>query len=106
MADANATNDEGVAIQRHVHEAGGRYVATIAGSDARAELVYRRAGENRIIAEHTAVPDAFRGRGIGHLLVERMVEDARAEGLKITARCPFVKRERDRHPAWADAFEG
>jgi predicted GNAT family acetyltransferase len=83
----------------------GRYVARVDGIDAEAELTYSRAGTHLIIADHTAVPDAFRGRGIGRLLATRMVEDARKEGVKIFALCPFVKAERQKHPDWADAFK-
>jgi predicted GNAT family acetyltransferase len=82
----------------------GRYVARVDGIDAEAELTYSRAGPELIIADHTAVPDVFRGRGIGRLLATRMVEDARREGVKIFALCPFVNAERTKHPEWADMF--
>jgi uncharacterized protein len=83
----------------------GRYVARVDGVDAEAELTYSRAGPKRIIADHTAVPDVFRGQGIGRLLATRMVEDARKEGVKIFVLCPFVNAERKKHPDWADVFE-
>jgi predicted GNAT family acetyltransferase len=83
----------------------GRYVARVDGIDAEAELVYSHRGPNLITADHTSVPDAFRGRGIGRLLATRMVEDARREGVKIVALCPFVKAERKKHPEWADVFQ-
>ncbi len=51
------------------------------------------------------MPDAFRGKGVGRALVTRMVEDARAEGFKIFALCPYVKAERQKHPEWADVFQ-
>ena len=82
----------------------GRYVARIEGIDAEAELVYRHAAPKLIVAVHTEVPDAFRGRGIGRLLATRMVEQARKEGVRINAQCPFVKAERQKHPEWADVF--
>ena len=83
----------------------GRYVAKIAGIDAEAELTYSRAGPKLIVADHTAVPDAFRGQGIGRLLATRMVEDARSEGVKIFVLCPFVNAERKKNPEWADVFQ-
>jgi uncharacterized protein len=82
-----------------------RYVARVDGIDAQAELVLRRVGDKRIAAVHTEVPDVFRGQGIGRLLVTRMVEDARAEGVKIRALCTYVNAERKKHPDWADVFE-
>src|SRR5262245_35654500 len=53
----------------------GRYVGRVAGIDAEAELVYSRASPELIIADHTAVPDVFRGKGVGRALVTRMIED-------------------------------
>src|SRR5262245_19423993 len=83
----------------------GRYVARVGGIDAEAELVYTRASPKLIIADHTGVPDAFRGKGVGRALVTRLIEDARAEGFKIFALCSYVKAERQKHPAWDDVFQ-
>jgi uncharacterized protein len=83
----------------------GRYVAKVDGVDAEAELTYSRSGDKLIIADHTEVPDVFRGQGIGRLLATRMVEDARKEGVKIFVLCPFVNAERKKHPDWADVFQ-
>ena len=47
----------------------------------------------------------FAARGSGRALVTRMIEDARAEGFKIFARCSYVKAERLKHPEWADVFQ-
>jgi predicted GNAT family acetyltransferase len=97
MSEPNITREDG--------QAQGRYVARVDGLDAEAELVYSRRGPRLITADHTSVPDVFRGRGIGRLLATRMVEDARKEGVKIVALCPFVKAERKKHPEWADVFQ-
>jgi predicted GNAT family acetyltransferase len=92
-------------ITREEHPTRGRYVARVDGIDAEAELTYSRTGPKLIIADHTEVPDVFRGQGIGRLLATRMVEDARKEGVKIFVLCPFVNAERKKHPDWADVFE-
>ena len=91
-------------ITREDRATRGRYVARIDGIDAEAELTYSRASPQLIIADHTEVPDVFRGQGLGRLLATRMVEDARAEGVKIFVLCPFVNAERKKHPDWADVF--
>lgn len=83
----------------------GRYVARTEGVDAEAELTYSRTSPTLIIADHTEVPDAFRGQGMGRRLVARMVEDARKEGFKVYALCPFVNAERQKHADWADVFQ-
>jgi predicted GNAT family acetyltransferase len=80
----------------------GRYV--IRHGDDEAELTYSITSPTLVIADHTEVPDNFRGTGAGLALVTRLVEDARAEGFKIMPLCPFVNAQRKRHPEWADAF--
>ena len=67
-------------------------------------MTYSRASPTFIIIDHTAVPDALRGRGVGAVLVRRAVEDARREGFKILPLCPFAKSQFERHPDWADVL--
>jgi len=81
----------------------GRYV--VRGADgAEAEMTFTRSGDSRIIIDHTGVPDAFRGQGIGAKLVTRAVEDARAAGKTILPLCPFAAAQFARHPEWADVL--
>lgn len=95
-----------VSIAREVGPSKGRYVARVAGIEAAGELTYSRANPHLIIADHTDVPDALRGHGIGLALATRLVEDARAEGVKIIPLCPYVNAERRKHPDWNDVFQG
>ena len=88
-------------ITRDDSPKGGRYVIRRNGDEA--EMTYSRAGATRIIIDHTGVPDSMRGLGIGKLLVEAAVQDARTEGFKIIPLCPFAKATLDKHPAWQDA---
>ncbi|HEX5648686.1 MAG TPA: GNAT family N-acetyltransferase [Steroidobacteraceae bacterium] len=81
---------------------GGRWVAVVDGHEA--EMTYSRASPTFIIIDHTAVPDALRGRGAGAVLVRRAVEDARREAFKILPLCPFAKSQFERHPDWADVL--
>ena len=91
-------------IRREIGETKGRYVYAADGAEA--ELTYSIASPHLIIADHTGVPDAFRGQGIGLKLAERLIADARAEGVKIIALCPFVKAQYRRHPDWSDVIQG
>lgn len=81
----------------------GRYVWRAPGLPE-AEMTYSRLGEDTIIIDHTGVPDALRGMGVGVGLVTRAVEDARASGRKIVALCPFASAQFRRHPEWADVL--
>jgi uncharacterized protein len=72
---------------------------------ALAEMTFSKVGEHRIIIDHTEVPDAFRGQGVGLKLVMRAIEDARASGKKIIPLCPFANAQFRRHPEWADVLD-
>jgi uncharacterized protein len=95
-----------IAITREQDEAGGRYVAKVAGSDAEAELSYRRPGPKLVDAYHTLTPTALRGQGIASALVARLIDDARREGFRIIPTCPFVEAQFDNHPDWANLRAG
>jgi uncharacterized protein len=89
-------------ITREHGQTKGRYVIRKDGEEA--ELTYSITTPTLIIADHTGVPDSFRGTGAGLAMVERLVADARAEGVKIVPLCPFVNATRKKHPEWADVF--
>ncbi len=93
---------EKIEITLEESDAKGRYSAIVDGHAA--EMTYSRAGDTLIIIDHTEVPDALRGRGVGQALVQRGVEDARAKGLKIVPLCPFAKAQINRHPEWQDVL--
>lgn len=83
----------------------GRYV--VHGPEgAVAEMTFSKLGADKIIIDHTGVPDAFRGQGVGAALVARGVADARAAGKKIIPLCPFAAAQFRRHPEWADVLAG
>ena len=80
----------------------GRFVIRRDGDEA--ELTYSITTPTLIIADHTGVPDSFRGTGAGLALVEALVAAARADGFKVVPLCPFVNVTRRKHPEWADVF--
>lgn len=82
----------------------GRYVATVAGIDAEAELTFTHRGPGRISADHTASPDALKGTGAAAALADYLVADARANGFKIIPLCPYVRARYEKHPDWQDVM--
>ena len=80
----------------------GRWTVTVDGHEA--EMTYSRTSAQLIIIDHTEVPDALRGRGVGQALVLRAVEDARREAFKIIPLCPFANAQFERHPEWRDVL--
>jgi predicted GNAT family acetyltransferase len=90
-------------IELEDHGSKGRYV--LRGPDgAEAEMTFTKIGDQKIIIDHTLVPDAFRGKGAGLRLVTRAVEDARTAGKKIIPLCPFAAAQFQRHHEWADVL--
>lgn len=49
----------------------------------------------------TQVPEALRGQGVGQALARAGLDAARARGLKVVPRCPFIAAYIRRHPEYA-----
>ncbi len=73
-------------ITEEANTSGGRYVAELEGHQA--EMTYSRTSPKLIIIDHTGVPDALRGKGVGQALALHAVEAARTGGWKIIPLCP------------------
>lgn len=67
-----------------------------------AEMTFSKAGEGLMIIDHTQVPEALSGRGIGLELVSRGVEYARSSGRKVVPLCPYAAHQFRKHPEWHD----
>lgn len=87
-------------IRNENNASGGRYVAAVEGHEA--EMTFSRASPSLIIVDHTGVPDALRGKGVGQALALHAVEEARRGGWKIIPLCPFFKAQSLRHKEWHD----
>ena len=61
-----------------------------------AEITYAPYGEDKVIANHTYVDSSLRGQGIAEMLLDRLVEEMRAEGKKIVPHCSYVVAMFDR----------
>lgn len=90
-------------ITHETGKSGGRYVTNVEGHEA--EITYSRTSPRLIIVDHTGVPDALRGRGVGQALSQYVVDDARKGGWKIIPLCPFFKAQAARHPEWRDVVQ-
>lgn len=75
-------------------------------SDGRriAEMTYVKAGDNKIIIDHTEVGDELRGQGAGKKLVMAAVEMARDKNIRIHPLCPFVKSVFEKTPEIHDVL--
>jgi predicted GNAT family acetyltransferase len=78
----------------------GRYEALV-GDDVAGFAAYDRTGEV-IVFTHTLIEPAFEGKGIGGRLASAALDDVRAHGHSVIAKCPFIAEYIRRHPAYAD----
>ena len=46
--------------------------------------------------------DEYEGQGAGSQLARQALDDSRARGRRVVARCPFISSWIERHPDYAD----
>lgn len=56
-----------------------------------AAMTYSKAGNQLIIIDHTEVDESLRGKGVGRMLLDKVIELARERNIKILPLCPFAK---------------
>ncbi len=54
------------------------------------EITYTMAGAGLMIIDHTHVENAFRGQGIGEIIIRFIVQNAREQHIKLLPLCPFA----------------
>ena len=70
--------------------------------DGRTAWAYYQLSPGVITFTHTEVPAEMWGRGIGSQLVRGALEAARAQGLKVVPKCPFVAAYMAKHAEFND----
>ena len=70
--------------------------------DGRTALAFYRVEPGVITFVHTQVPQELAGGGVGSRLVRGALEQVRALGLKVVAKCPFVAAYMGKHPEFSD----
>jgi predicted GNAT family acetyltransferase len=97
MSDAESE----IRVERNGRQ--GIYFLPLPDSDP-ARLTFVETGPNHIAIDYSWVPPSYRGRGVALKLIKRAVEDARAQGFRITPLCGYVAAEFRHHPEWADVL--
>ena len=80
-----------------------RYEWTLEDGEV-ATLEYRWL-KGSLVLMHTVVPKSGRGKGTGGALVKYVLDQARAQELKIVVYCPFVQKYIDTHPEYAGLID-
>src|SRR5215467_10927420 len=76
-----------------------RYEARV--GDYLAVITYERT-PGQITFIHTQVPQVLSGHGIAEKMAHSVLEEARAAGLAVIPRCPYVAAYIRRHPEYTD----
>ncbi|HLT10947.1 MAG TPA: GNAT family N-acetyltransferase [Micromonosporaceae bacterium] len=63
---------------------------------------YYEVGLGTVVFTHTEVEPQFEGQGVGSAIARGALDDVRAKGLKVVARCPFINGFIKRHAEYAD----
>jgi predicted GNAT family acetyltransferase len=79
-----------------------RYELAVDGNVA---ATYYEIADGVITFVHTEVPPELGGKGVGSKLVKGALDQVRTDGLKVIAKCPFVKGWIDKHPDYADLLK-
>lgn len=81
------------------NEAARRFEVTVDGKMALSK--YLRAGD-KLVIEHTEVPEELEGRGIAGRIVRTALDYAREQKLRVLPLCPYAKAWIGRHPEYQD----
>lgn len=65
---------------------------------------YLRAAD-KLVIEHTEVPEALEGKGIAGRIVRTALDYAREQKLKVLPLCPYAKAWIGRHPEYQDLVD-
>ena len=83
------------------HPEARRYEARAADGTVLGFSQYRVEGET-VVFTHTEVDPAFEGRGLAGQLARAALDDVRARGEQVIARCEFIRGWIAKHPEYQD----
>jgi predicted GNAT family acetyltransferase len=88
-------------IEREDSPGHGRYVIHLPDG-LEAEMTFRKMGRDVIAIDHTYTPPEHRGQNIAARLMQRTVDDARRDAVKIEPICSYAVAQFRRHKDWED----
>ena len=74
-------------------------------NDPQAHMEFSIAGPGLVIISHTEVGEELRGQGVGRRLLDRVVDYARKNDIKILPLCPYAKSVFDKDPTLKDVLK-
>ncbi len=95
MSNQQTNND----VQISHDEQAKRFETTIEGQTG--YISYQDKGDT-LVYDHTIVPQALGGRGVGSALVKHALNYAREQDKKVVPQCSFVEAYINKHPEYQD----
>lgn len=92
-------NKNNQALNISHNEQGKRFETTIDGQTG--YISYQERGD-KLVYDHTIVPQELGGRGVGSALVKEALNHARENNKKVVPQCSFVASYIDKHPDYQD----
>lgn len=86
-------------------EAAHRFEADL-GAEGVGYLAYEPVGDGVLDLQHTIVPEAAQGQGVGGQLAGAAFAYAREHGLRVIPTCPFVAEWLREHPEMSNLVAG
>lgn len=87
------------ALNINHNKQGKRFETTIDGHTG--YISYQERGD-KLVYDHTIVPQELGGRGVGSALVKEALNYARENNKKVVPQCSFVGSYIDKHPEYQD----
>lgn len=94
---SNDNNNQALNISHN--EQSKRFETTIDGHTG--YISYQERGD-KLVYDHTIVPQELGGRGVGSALVKEALNYARENNKKVVPQCSFVASYIDKHPDYQD----
>ena len=82
----------------------GKFYVEVA-QETLAEMTYVYAGDKTVIIDHTEVDIKLKGTGAGKQLVQKAVEFARKNNIKVIPLCPFAKSVFEKNEQFQDVLK-
>lgn len=85
--------------QFRILDDGGAYRATDEANRSAGYMTYRHDETGDMVVEHTKVEETFVGQGVGQMLAEQAIADARKEKRKILPVCSYMRHYMEKNAA-------
>lgn len=69
-----------------------------------AAMTYSKAGEDKMIIDHTEVSEDFKGQGLGKKMLLALVDYVREHNIKVIPLCPYAKSVFDKDSSLKDVL--